>query len=110
MADSTRFSAKVEAPIVDVWDYWNKPIHRCNWNSAQDSFRALMAACDLEFLKKITYKLDDDHEVEISFSSTNGDTLVTLNLDAACQSAQKAVWQHMLEAFKNYAEVSYACC
>lgn len=111
MNESTKVSATVEVPIVTVWDYWNKPEHNCNWISALDSFRALTNINDSEFLKKVTYKLDGDKTVEISFTGKNGDTIVTFNLVDVCQNDhQMDCWQNMLNEFKKYAEINYDCC
>jgi hypothetical protein len=107
----TRVSTTVEVPIVTVWDYWNKPEHSCNWNSARESFHALTTANDSEFLKKVTYKLDFDKTVEISFSCKNGNTVLTFNLDDLFQSDQQVdCWQNILNEFKKYAEINYDCC
>jgi uncharacterized protein YndB with AHSA1/START domain len=132
-------SATVEAPIVTVWDYWNKPEHIVNWYSAGDSLHALTAAnvlsagglsrrkaaeggavpdnageyTDIEFLKKICFRRADGRNVTVRFDAENGRTVVTETVDYEDLNPtdqQKDGLQSVLDSFKNYAESSYLCC
>ncbi|SHH49890.1 hypothetical protein SAMN02745823_00086 [Sporobacter termitidis DSM 10068] len=112
---SLTVTTMVEAPIVSVWDYWNKPEHIVSWYSAQNSRRPLNAAgifSEIEFLKKLSFKLSDDKTVFISFSGNNCNTVVTGTFELADVNPEKQrdICQSILDQFKKYAESNYGCC
>ncbi len=57
--------------------------------------------------EKVAYMLDDGRNVEITFDSENGSTLVIITFDAENQNPvelQKQGWQSILDNFKKYVE------
>jgi uncharacterized protein YndB with AHSA1/START domain len=57
--------------------------------------------------ERITYTLDDDRKVEISFQDKDGKTEITEIFEAEGSNTlelQKTGWQAILDNFRNYAE------
>lgn len=104
MKDPIEISAVIEAPIENVWQFWNKPIHVVNWSFASPEWCCPTAESDLRtggrFTSRmeakdgsmgfdfggtytsvipnefIAYSMDDNRKVEISFKTKNGQTLI----------------------------------
>lgn len=110
---SLTVTTTVEAPIVTVWDYWNKPEHIVSWYSAQDRRQPLKAPgefSEIEFLKKLSFKLTGDKTVFINFSGNNCNTVVTGTFELGDGNPeQREICQSILEQFKKYAESDYGC-
>ncbi|HLW10709.1 MAG TPA: SRPBCC family protein [Fermentimonas sp.] len=125
----------IHADVAKVWEYYNQPEHITRWNfadplwhcpSATNELRvgaryvARMEAKDGSFgfdfsatynevveHEKIVYTLDDGRDVEITFDSEEGITLVIVTFDAENQNSvevQKQGWQAILDNFKKYTE------
>lgn len=125
----------VNADTVKVWDYYNQPEHITKWNFADPLWHCPTAANDLRMggrysarmeakdgsfgfdfnalytevteYEKVAYMLDDGRNVEITFDSENGSTLVIITFDAEDQNPvelQKQGWQSILDNFKKYVE------
>lgn len=130
-----KVEVSVAAPISKVWEYWVTPEHIQNWNFASDdwhcpealndlrvdgSFSYTMAAKEgrmsFDFVgfyseikpnELISYFLEDDREVDITFKSDGDNTIVTQLFDAESENpieAQQAGWQSIMENFKKCVE------
>ncbi len=127
--------ATIKAPVEKVWDLWTNPVHLLHWNNASDDWLTSYAESDLRVdgrfmsrmesrdgssgfdfsgrftavmpYRRITYLMDDDRAVEITFSSQGDQTRVTETFDAEHENPyelQKEGWQSILNNFKKYAE------
>jgi len=125
----------VNASLETVWDSWTNPKHIVNWNFASDDWHApaakneltiggnftyAMAAKDESFSfdftgkfteitpnKSISYLLDDDRKVDITFELFEGQVMVIESFEAETQNSedlQKTGWQAILDNFKKYTE------
>lgn len=128
-------NALVNASLETVWDSWTNPKHIVNWNFASDDWHApaakndlsiggafayTMAAKDGSFSfdftgkfteitpnKSISYILDDDRKVDITFELFEGQVMVIESFEAETQNPedlQKTGWQAILDNFKKYTE------
>lgn len=128
-------NALVNASLETVWDSWTNPKHIVNWNFASDDWHApaakndlsiggafayTMAAKDGSFSfdftgkfteitpnKSISYLLDDDRKVDITFELFEGQVMVIESFEAETQNPedlQKTGWQAILDNFKKYTE------
>ena len=125
----------VDLPAETVWSYWTRPEHIVKWNNASEDWHTTASENDLRaggrFLsrmeakdgsfgfdfsgvydeviecKRISYTLDDDRKVEISFLDKDRKTEVTEIFEAEgsnTRELQKTGWQAILDNFRNYAE------
>ena len=128
-------SAIVDAPINKVWNCWNLPEHITKWNAAIDTWHCPSAENDLcvggkiksrmeakdgsmgfdfegvytEVVphQRISYKLGDEREVNISFKELGHTTEIIETFDAENQNSielQRGGWQSILNNFKKYTE------
>ena len=127
--------ATINAPVEKVWQYWTAPEHITQWSFASDDwhtpdatndlreggqFSSTMAAKDgsmsfdfagvytkVDAHKLIEYKLGDEREVSVKFSSNGNETKVVETFDPESQNPidmQRGGWQAILNNFKKYAE------
>ncbi|MCR2808057.1 SRPBCC family protein [Paenibacillus soyae] len=127
--------AIVQAPVEKVWTLWTEPEHIKQWNKASDDWHTPHAENDLraggKFVSRmeakdgsfgfdfggvydevnefesISYTMDDDRKVKISFIRQDDSTKVIESFEAEQSNAvemQQAGWQAILDSFKNYAE------
>ena len=127
--------AGINAPINKVWKCWTEPVHIVNWNHASDDWHTPHAANDLRVggkfsytmaakdgsfsfdfwgiythikeQEKITIKLGDDRNLQISFTSDGDKTHVKETFDAETENSvelQQTGWQSILDNFKKYTE------
>jgi uncharacterized protein YndB with AHSA1/START domain len=125
----------VNAPVVKVWEFWTTPKHIEKWNNASDDWHTPYAENDLrvggkflsrmeakdgsfgfdfigiytvvEEYKEISYTLEDERIVKITFTEEGNKTKVTESFDAESENAvelQKSGWQAILDNFKKYVE------
>jgi uncharacterized protein YndB with AHSA1/START domain len=125
----------VNASLEKVWESWTNPQHIVNWNFASDDWHApaakneltvggnftyTMAAKDESFSfdftgkfteitpnKSISYLLDDDRKVDITFELFEGQVMVIESFEAETQNPedlQRMGWQAILDNFKKYTE------
>lgn len=125
----------VNAPLETVWDSWTNPEHIINWNFASDDWHApaaknelsvggafayTMAAKDGSFSfdfsgkfteitpnKSMSYLLDDDRKVDITFEIFEGQVMLIESFEAETQNSedlQRMGWQAILNNFKKYTE------
>lgn len=125
----------VNAPIDKVWVYWTEPVHIVKWNQASDDWhspyaenvlRALgrfsfrMESKDgkegfdfsgtynvVEPLKYISYTMDDERKVEITFNEVGNKTEIVEVFEAEhvySVEQQRLGWQSILNNFKKYVE------
>ena len=100
----------VNSPVEKVWEYWTKPEHITQWNTASDDWHTPHAENDLRaggrFLSRmeakdgsfgfdfggaydavrnneyIEYTMDDGRKVKITFSAQGNKTKVVTNFEA----------------------------
>ena len=120
---------------VQVWDYFTNPIHVVNWNYAGNdwhcpkaendlkigkSFNYTMAAkngemsfdftgiyTEIEPLSKISYVLEDERKIFVTFTETEEGIEVVEKFDPETENAeelQQTGWQMILNNFKKYIE------
>lgn len=135
MGTKITIEAHIQKPITLVWESYTQPKHIVNWNFASDDwqcpraendlkvggrYKARMEAKDGSFgfdfeatyieiipEKIIKYKLDDNREVEIHFTSLTNGTMVQTIFDAESENPiemQKQGWQAILNNFKRHTE------
>lgn len=121
--------------IAQVWDYFTNPKHVMNWNYAGDdwhcpkaendlevgkSFNYTMAAkngemsfdftgiyTEIETLSKISYVLEDDRKIFITFQETDEGIEIIEKFDPETENSeelQQTGWQMILNNFKKYIE------
>lgn len=127
--------ALINAPVEKVWELWNSPEHITQWNAASEDWHTPRASNDLQpggqlssrmeakdgsfgfdFIgtytevvpqSLLTYVLEDQRSVTVTFSSKGDQTLVVETFDAEKTNSvdmQRAGWQAILDNFKKYAE------
>ncbi len=133
---SITIEVTVKSSVEKVWGYWTEPQHITNWNYASDDwccpkavnnlvvggrFSYTMAAVDgtnsfdfsgvytqIERLKKINYKLDDNRQVQIIFEkNSESTTKIIENFEIESENSEKLQrdgWQAILNNFKKYSE------
>lgn len=120
---------------AQVWDYFTSPKHVMNWNYAGDdwhcpkaendlevgkSFNYTMAAkngemsfdftgiyTEIEPLSKISYVLEDERKIFVTFTETEEGIEVVEKFDPETENAeelQQTGWQMILNNFKKYIE------
>lgn len=130
-------NARINAPIDKVWSFFNGPEHIVGWNNASDDWHTPRAENDLrvggrflsrmeardgsvgfdfsgtytrvEPLSDISYTLDDDRLVKVSFVAEGTETVVTTTFDAEQTNStelQQTGWQAILDNFKKYSETA----
>lgn len=128
-------SATVNAPINKAWEIWTDPEHVKKWNNASPDwhtpnatndlrpggrFTFTMAAKDGSFSfdfggvydvvtigEFISYTLDDNRKVSVSFKSDHNKTDIVETFDPENQNPvemQRGGWQAILDNFKKYTE------
>lgn len=126
---------RVNAPLEKVWECWTRPEHITQWCQASEDWHAPYADNDLkeggrftttmaakdgsmsfdfageytkvEDLKFISYTLDDDRKVTVSFEADGNATRIVEKFEpeqANSPELQQAGWQSILDNFKNYTE------
>jgi uncharacterized protein YndB with AHSA1/START domain len=129
--------AIINAPIDKVWNYWTTPEHIIHWNNASEDWCTPSAINDLraggKFLFKmeakdgsfgfefegvytdvkdkevIVYKLADERQVTILFSSEGEHTKIVETFEAEeinTIALQREGWQAILNNFKKYCELN----
>ncbi len=119
----------------EVWEYFTNPKHVMNWNYAGDdwhcpkaennlevgkSFNYTMAAkngemsfdftgiyTEIEPLSKISYVLEDDRKIHITFQKTEEGIEIIEKFDPETENSeelQQTGWQMILNNFKKYIE------
>ncbi len=127
--------ALINAPVEKVWELWNSPEHITQWNAASEDWHTPRASNDLQpggqlssrmeakdgsfgfdFIgtytevvpqSLLTYVLEEQRSVTVTFSSKGDQTLVVETFDAEKTNSvdmQRAGWQAILDNFKKYAE------
>lgn len=127
--------ALINAPVEKVWELWNSLEHITQWNAASEDWHTPRASNDLQpggqlssrmeakdgsfgfdFIgtytevvpqSLLTYVLEDQRSVTVTFSSKGDQTLVVETFDAEKTNPvdmQRAGWQAILDNFKKYAE------
>lgn len=123
--------------LAQVWDYFTNPKHVTNWNFASDdwhcpkaenqleigkSFTYTMAAkngemsfdfsgtyTEIEENSKISYVLEDDRKIFVTFKETEDGIEVVEKFDPETENSeelQQAGWQMILDNFKKYTEAN----
>jgi uncharacterized protein YndB with AHSA1/START domain len=127
--------ATVNAPVEKVWAFWTSPEHIMKWNNASPDWHTPQAENDLRpggrFSSRmeakdgsigfdfggvyqqvvtnelISYTLDDNREVKISFEENGEETHILETFEAEETNTldlQRSGWQAILDNFKKYAE------
>ncbi len=135
MAPIITIETTVNAPIEKVWSYWTSPDHITQWNAANEDWHTTKAENDLKVggkfssrmeakdgsfgfdfggtytevvtNEKITYTLEDDRKVSITFTQTPEGVNVVEVFEAETQNSeelQRSGWQAILDNFKRYTE------
>lgn len=135
MATIITIATTVNAPIEKVWSYWTSPDHITQWNAANEDWHTTKAENDLKVggkfssrmeakdgsfgfdfggtytevvtNEKITYTLEDDRKVSITFTQTPEGVDVVEAFEAETQNSeelQRSGWQAILDNFKRYTE------
>ena len=127
-------SITIKAPVEKVWEFYTKPEHIVNWNSASEDWHTTSSENDLvvggKFLSRMESKDGKNgfdfagvytdiepnrlikyalgaRNVEINFTENNGSTELTIIFDAEeinPLEMQRMGWQAILDNFKNYVE------
>ncbi len=132
---SITVSVIVHAPVEKVWASWTDPQHITQWNHASDDWHTPKAENDLRAggtfsyrmeardgsfgfdfggeytqvrtYEKIAFSLGDGRKVEVLFSASVSETIITETFEAESLNSyekQKAGWQAILNNFKKYTE------
>lgn len=127
--------AIINVPIKKAWELWTSPEHIVHWNNASKDWHTPKVENDLreggKFLFKmeakdgsfgfefegiytevktnelIAYKMEDDRQVKINFTSEGNETKITESFETEEINAidlQRKGWQSLLNNFKKYAE------
>jgi uncharacterized protein YndB with AHSA1/START domain len=131
-------STNIKAQIERVWAAWTTPEDITQWNFASSEWCCPRAELDLspggafvyrmeakdgsmgfdfegtftevEPMKLIKFKLGDDREVSVSFSKSDGGTVIVEETfeaeDEHSAEQQRQGWQAILENFRVHAEAS----
>lgn len=126
----------VKTPVKKVWEFYTSPEHIKKWNQASPDWHTTKSENDLrvggKFLscmeardgsagfdfsgvytevvpnRLISYKMDDDRDVEVKFNQENeGETRVEVTFDPEDSNSlemQRQGWQAILDSFKKYTE------
>ncbi|WP_149304549.1 SRPBCC family protein [Pareuzebyella sediminis] len=127
--------AKVKTPIEKVWKYWTDPKHIVKWNSASEDWHTTKTENNLQVggkftfrmeakdgsmgfdfggtydqvkpREKISYTLDDDRKVQVTFVEEDRQTKVVEVFETETTNPvemQRNGWQAILDNFKVYTE------
>jgi len=127
----------VNKPVEKVWKSYNSPEHITQWNSPSEDWHSPKASNDLRKGGKfsirmeakdgsygfdfagtydevrnhelITYTMDDNRKVSITFSSKGNTTDVVTKFDPESENSiemQQSGWQAILDSFKKYTETA----
>jgi len=125
----------VHASVEKTWAYWTNPEHITQWNNASDDWHTPWAKNDLvpggrfvsrmeakdgsmgfdfsgvyeevEENRKISYIMDDNRKVTVSFSESGHGTKIVEEFEAEDENSaelQRQGWQAILDNFKRYTE------
>ena len=125
----------VQLPAEKAWQIWTQPQHIIHWNFASDDWQCPTAESDLrpggKFTSKmeakdgsmgfdfggtfnevrpyefISYTMDDNRKVSVSFTKTDNGTKITETFEAESvhsMEEQQAGWQTIMDNYKKYAE------
>lgn len=125
----------IQAPVEKVWSYWSEPEHITKWNQASDDWHVPSAENDLrvggKFVtrmeakdgsmgfdfggvydvvtlhEEISYTMEDERKVNITFIAQGNETKVVETFDAEGTNPveqQQAGWQAIMDNFKKYTE------
>lgn len=117
MANPITVETTVEAPIEEVWEYWNEPKHIMKWAFASDDWEAPAAENDLRVGGKfkttmaakdksesfdftgvytevidhelIEYTMDDGRKVKVEFEETPSGVKVTETFDPENENSEE---------------------
>jgi uncharacterized protein YndB with AHSA1/START domain len=129
--------ATINAPIQKVWKLWTNPEHIIHWNNASEDWCTPKAENDLNFGGKfvfkmeakegsfgfefegiytdvknnelIAYKMADERQVKINFTSEGDNTKIIETFEAEDINTidlQRKGWQAILNNFKKYVETN----
>lgn len=130
--------AVINSPVENVWNLWTTPGHITKWNNASDDWHTPRAENDLRVGEKflyrmeakdgsfgfdfvgvydeikmnelISYTLDDEREVQVTFMKNNDvETTIVETFEAESTNSlemQRAGWEAILDNFKKYVEAS----
>jgi uncharacterized protein YndB with AHSA1/START domain len=127
----------VHASLEKTWAYWTNPEHITQWNNASDDWHTPWAKNDLvpggrfvsrmeakdgsmgfdfsgvyeevEENRKISYIMDDNGKVTVSFSESGHGTKIVEEFEAEDENSaelQRQGWQAILDNFKRYTEIN----
>lgn len=125
----------VQLPAEKAWEIWTQPQHIINWNFASDDWQCPTAESDLKaggrFTSRmeakdgsmgfdfggtfnevrpyefISYTMDDNRKVSVTFTKTDNGTEITETFEAESvhsMEEQQAGWQTIIDNYKKYAE------
>jgi len=131
-------SALLAVPEESAWLYYTRPEDIVNWNFASEEWYCPFAENDLrkdggftyrmeardgsmgfdfsgvytevEKFFRISYRLDDEREVDVSFGRKDEQTEVSIRFqieNVYPPEQQQAGWQAILDNYKSYAEKMY---
>lgn len=135
MPNKITISANIHAPLIMVWEGYTLPEHITQWNFADPSWQCPSASNDLKvggkysarmeakdgsfgfdfeaiytevaYEKKLSYRMLDGRNADITFNAFENTTEVTIVFDPENihpEEFQKAGWQAILNNFKSYIE------
>jgi uncharacterized protein YndB with AHSA1/START domain len=64
MSENITVETTVNAPIQEVWDFYNLPEHVVKWNSPSDDWHTPRAENDLRTAGKFLYRMEDKNSGE----------------------------------------------
>lgn len=125
----------VNVPVDKAWDLWTEASHITKWNFASPEWHAPRAESDLRIGGKYVTRMEakdgscgfdcegvydeiethqlikshftDGREIEVTFSTVNGQTKVTQTFqieEVNSAEMQRGGWQNIMNNFKAYAE------
>jgi uncharacterized protein YndB with AHSA1/START domain len=127
--------AKIRVTPEEAWKRWTEPEHIVKWNNASDDWHTPWAKNDLRaggtfvsrmeardgsagfdfggtydeviINKLIVYHIADGRKVTVTFTPTDGNTIITETFAAETANSpelQQQGWQSILNNFKRYCE------
>ena len=130
-----KISTIVNSDIDKAWEYWTNPDHISRWNNASDDWHTTKVENDLrkggrftfrmeakdgsggfdfggnydevEDREFISYTLDDDRKVQVSFVKKGDHILVVEKFEPESQNPedmQRDGWKAILDNYKKYVE------
>ncbi len=135
MSKSVRIEVLVDAPVSKAWESWTSPDHIVHWNFASEDWHCPSASVDLrvggkyaarmeakdgsmgfnftatfievEPLKKLVYRLDDNRLINVVFKQEGEKTRVIEQFEIEDQNSpemQRQGWQNILNNYRDYIE------